>query len=160
MWHSFVWLDGHQEGSSSGLIISVTCSIFRHCIHGDNENPALVQDIEGSNKLISDHLKSNGDLKSLPEIVSELEVTSQQQVQSLKELVVKKEDALQVIHRENWSLMNKLDNVMAELEQTVKREKQKLIDHKEGKVVHFLLRETVINTYNVVIYEEDIMKRL
>jgi hypothetical protein len=56
--------------------------------------------------------------------------------------------------------MNKLDNVMAELEQTVKREKQKLIDHKEGKVVHFLLRETVINTYNVVIYEEDIMKRL
>ena len=51
--------------------------------------------------------------------------------------MVKKEDALQVMHRENWSLMNKLDNVMAELEQTRKREKQKLIDHKKGEVVHF-----------------------
>lgn len=99
----------------------------------------LVQDVEGSNKLIGDHLKLSGDLKSIPDIVRELQVTSQQQLQSLKELVIKKEDALQVIHRENWSLVNKLDNVMImpgilELEQTLKREKQR-----KGRVVHLLL---------------------
>ena len=87
-----------------------------------------MQDVEGSNKLISDHLKSNGDLKSLPEIVRDLETTSQQQVQSLKELIVK-EGALQAIHRENWSLMNKLDDMTAGLE----REKQGLIDHDKSK---------------------------
>jgi len=97
---------------------------------------ALVQDFDGTNKgshkLLIEHLKLNGDLKSLPEIVRELENTAQQQVQILKEVVIKNEGVLQVTHQKNWSLTNKVEDVTAQREQA-EREKLKLIeDHKRG----------------------------
>ena len=96
---------------------------------------ALVQDVEGGNKLVVDYLKSSGDLKSLPDIVKELDVISEKQVQDLKEVVIKKESVVEVTVKENWGLTNKVDKVTAQREQA-EQEKQKLIqDHKKGKVV-------------------------
>lgn len=92
------------------------------------------KDEEGSNKLVSDHLKANGDLKSFPEIVTELEAKGQQQVQNLKEVLMRKEEALQVAQRENWSLMNKLNYVTAQLEHA-QQVKNGLSDDK-SKMVH------------------------
>jgi len=95
-----------------------------------------VQDVEGSNKLVSDHLKANGDLKSFPEIVRELEAKAQQQVQNLKEGLIKKEEALQVAHRENWTLMNKVDYITTQLEQAQQEKKKLVDDYEKSKMVH------------------------
>lgn len=100
-----------------------------------------MQDFDGTNngshKLLIEHLRLNGDLKSLPEIVRELENTAQQQVQNLKEVVIQKEGFLKVTHQKNWSLTNKVEDVTAQREQA-EREKLKLIeDHKKGKVLFF-----------------------
>ncbi|XP_024392387.1 protein INVOLVED IN DE NOVO 2 isoform X2 [Physcomitrium patens] len=83
---------------------------------------------KGSHKLLVEHLRANGDLKCLPEIVKELELTAQQQVQNLKKVVINKDDVLQVTHRENWSLTNKVDLVTAQREQA-ESEKLKLIEN-------------------------------
>lgn len=95
-----------------------------------------MQDVEGSNKLVSDHLKANGDLKSFPEIVRELEAKAQQQVQNLKEVLIKKEEALEVAHREKWNLMNKVDYATAQLENAQQGKKKSIDDHEKSKTVH------------------------
>jgi len=98
-----------------------------------------VQDVESSNKLLSDHLKSNGDLKSLPDIVRELELKALQQVVVLKDAVIKKDDVLKETSRQNWSLSNKVDYVTSQREQA-ELETQKLNEaHKKGKTVYYLL---------------------
>lgn len=89
---------------------------------------------KGSHKLLIEHLKSNGDLKSLPEIVRELENTAQQQVKNLKEVVIKKEDVLKVTHEKNWTLTNKVEDVTAKREQAEREKLQLIEDHKKGKV--------------------------
>lgn len=99
-----------------GLITSFY--FLNDCIHGSNED--RVQDVEGSNKLLSDHLKANGDLKSLSDIVRDLEARAQQQVQNLKEVLIEKEKALQAAQQENWSLSNKVDHLTIQLEQAKK----------------------------------------
>lgn len=99
---------------------------------------ATNMDVEGSNKLVSDHLKANGDLKSFPEIVRELEARAQQQVQHLKEVLMKKDEALQVAHREKWNLKNKVDSLTAQLERA-QQEKKNFIDDHEKKPEDLLL---------------------
>lgn len=101
-----------------------------------NGDRILVQDVEGSSKLLGDYLKANGDLKSLPEIVRELEAKAQQQVQILKEVLIRKEEALLVAHQENWSLMNKVAYVTAQVEQAQQEKKKLIEDYEKGKVVH------------------------
>lgn len=97
-----------------------------------------MQDVEGSDQLLSEHLTANGDLKSLPEIVRELEAKAQQQVQNLKALLIKKEDALLVAHRENWSLTNRMDYVTAQLEQAQQEKKNLIEKYEKSKMVPFL----------------------
>lgn len=112
-------------------------NLFGHLVvHGSNGDRVLVQDVEGSNKLLSDHLKANGDLKSLPEIVRELEAKARQQVQNLKEALINKEEALQLALQENWSLMNKVEYVTAQLEQAQQEKKKLIEDHEKSKMVH------------------------
>lgn len=98
-----------------------------------------MQDVDGTNKgstkLLVDHLKSNGDLKSLPDIVRELEKTAQQQVENLKEVVVEKDNRLLVTHQKNWSLTNKVDQVTAQREQAEREKLQLIEDHQKGKMV-------------------------
>jgi hypothetical protein len=77
---------------------------------------AHVQDFEGGNKLLIDHLKSTGDLKSLPDIVKGFEDMARQQVQKLKKVVIKNEGVLQTTAQENWGLTNKIDFVTAQRE--------------------------------------------
>ncbi|KAG0619333.1 hypothetical protein M758_4G132100 [Ceratodon purpureus] len=92
---------------------------------------ATKKDVEGGSKLLIDHLKSYGDLKSLTDIVRELEDIADQQVQKLKKMVIKNEGVLQVTAEANWGLSNKVDYVTAQREQA-EHEKQKLIqDHKK-----------------------------
>ncbi|KAG0590523.1 hypothetical protein KC19_1G105900 [Ceratodon purpureus] len=86
---------------------------------------------KGSHRLLVEHLKQNGDLKSLPEIVRELENTAQQQVQNLKEVVIQKDDRLLVTHQKNWSLTNKVDQVTAQREQAELEKQQLIEDHKK-----------------------------
>lgn len=86
---------------------------------------------KGSHKLLIEHLKLNGDLKSLPEIVRELENTAQQQVRNLKEVVIKKEGFLQSTHQKNWSLKNKVEDVTAQREQAEREKLQLIEDHKK-----------------------------
>lgn len=119
----------------------VFIQFFRFLFHGGDVEVANLQDVDGwnkgSHKLLVEHLRANGDLKCLPEIVKELELTAQQQVQNLKKVVINKDDVLQVTHRENWSLTNKVDLVTAQREQA-ESEKLKLIEnHKKGKVLRF-----------------------
>lgn len=85
-----------------------------------------MQDVD-SKEVLSEHLKLNGDLKTLPEIVWELEHRTQQRTQILKEALTKKDDDLQVTHEENWSLTNRVHNVTALLEQA-QLENQKLLE--------------------------------
>ena len=118
---------------------TLACPIFKNGFIGDKWDVGLVQDVDGTNKgthkLVVDHLKSNGDLKSLPEIVRELENTAQQQVQNLKEVVIEKDDRLKVTHQKNWSLTNKVDYVTAQREQAEREKVQLIEDHKKGRVV-------------------------
>lgn len=87
---------------------------------------------KGSHKLLIEHLKLNGDLKSLPEIVRELENTAQQQVRNLKDVVIKKEGFLQSTHQKNWTLKNKVEDVTAQREQAEREKLQLIEDHKKG----------------------------
>lgn len=98
-----------------------------------------MQDVDSSHKFLSDHLRSNGDLKSLPDIVRELELKAQQQVVVLKDAVIKKDDVLKETSRQNWNLTNKVDYVTSQREEA-EREMQKLNElHKKGKMVYCLL---------------------
>lgn len=141
MWHPLVRVDGHQEGTFlvSSLHFTFLLSVGG-CIHGSNEDRA--QDVESSNELLSDHLKANGDLKSLSDIVRDLEARAQQQVQNLKEVLIKKEEALQAAQQENWSLTNKVDHLTRQLEQA-KKSSENL---ETSKAVLFLLDGKTVST--------------
>lgn len=79
---------------------------------------SMVQDLSrSSHKLLIEHLKSNGDLKGLPDIIEELESKARQQVVMLQETVEKKNEVLKEANRQNWTLSNKVDVVTSQREE-------------------------------------------
>lgn len=98
----------------------------------------MVQDVTGPWTPVTEHLKTNGDLKTLAQMVRENERKAQQQVTNLIHVVDKKESTLQQTHMQAHKLQNMVDIVEARRVQ-VEKEKSELQEaHKKGRnIMHF-----------------------
>lgn len=98
----------------------------------------LVQDVKGPWAQVTEHLKINGDLKTLSQMVREMERKAQQQVTNLIHVVDRKESTLQETHQQAHKLQNMVDIVEARRVQ-VEKEKSELQEaHKKGRnIMHF-----------------------
>lgn len=98
----------------------------------------LVQDVTGPWAQVTEHLKTNGDLKTLSQMVREMERKAQQQVTNLIHVVDKKESTLQETHQHAHKLQNMVD-IVEERRVQVEKEKSELQEaHKKGRnIMHF-----------------------
>lgn len=88
--------------------------------------------------VVRDHLKTNADLKSLAQMVREMERKAEQQVTNIKGMVDKKENTIKETHKQATGWRNMLKTVEEERIRAESEKEQLVETHKRGEP-HVLL---------------------